>query len=263
MNSINHYNPTKKQLAILDLLFRFRFATSEQLSQALNITTATINKRLKLMLELNYIGRNYDSSYVANRKHASYYLLPEGIKVLKRLGDSKKYTPHTLRNARKAEQLSESFIEQSLAFFSVHNMLKEQHGESLRFFTKTQLASYPHFPQSDGYIRFTHENGETQFFVDVLYEHPFFLATRKVKQYLKYAEEEATAWEEKTNSDLPYVLLICENSSLQKRLIKKMKRPIEDGEMRFYTITVEDLKGDSLWQSMVGSEEGVSLLDIW
>lgn len=262
MNTTNHYSLTKKQLAILDLLFRFRFATSEQLSQALNITTATTNKRLKLMLELNYINRNYDSSYIAIRKHATYYLSSEGIKTLKLLDDPKKYNPDVLRNARKNGQLSEKFIERSLTIFMIHNTLKDRHSDNLRFFTKTQLANYPHFPESDSYIRLTHENSETQFFVDFLYEHPFFLASGKVKQYLRYANEDIGIWEEKTGSELPHVLLICENASLQKRLVKKMKRTIEDGDMQFYIITTEDIKANSLWQNMTNSEEKLSLIDI-
>jgi DNA-binding MarR family transcriptional regulator len=250
MNITNHYNLTKKQLAILDLLFRFRFATSEQLSQALNITTATINKRLKLMLELNYIGRNYNSNYVVVHKYASYYLLPEGIKLLKQLGSPKKYSPDALRNARKAKRLSEKFIEQCLVIFTVHNMFKKQYGDSLRFFTKIQLTNYPHFPDSDGYIRLAHEKEEMQFFLDVIYEHPFFLASGKVKQYLKFAKEEAGIWEEKTNSELPHVLLICENTSLQKRLVKKMRRSIEEGDMQFYIITIDEFKHNHLWHDM-------------
>jgi hypothetical protein len=215
------------------------------------------------MLELKYIGRNHDSSYIANRKHASYYLLPDGIRVLKQLDDPKKYNPRTLRNARNAERLSESFIEQRLTFFSVRNRLKKQWGESLRFFTENQLVNYPHFPQSNGYVRLTTESGETQFFVDVLSEHPFFLATRKVNQYLRYAEEEASTWKEKTNSDLPHVLLICENASLQKRLLKKMKKAIEDGNMRLYATNMEDLRrANPSWQNMANPEEKFSLIDI-
>lgn len=262
MNTANHYNPTKKQLAILDLLFRFRFATSEQLSQALNITTASTNKRLKLMLELNYVNRNYDSSYIAIRKHATYYLSSEGVKILKRLDDTKKYNPNVLRNARKTGQLSEQFIERSLTIFTMHNALKEQYGDDLRFFTKTQLANYPHFPDSDGYIRLNNEGRETQFFVDVIYEHPFFLASGKVKQYLKYANEDRGIWEEKTASELPCVLLICENTSLQKRFAKKMRRSIKDGDVHFYVVTIEDFKTRALWQNMDDLDERIVLTDI-
>lgn len=260
--SANHYALTKKQLAILDLLYRFRFATSEQLSQTLHITTATINKRLKLMLELNYLGRNYDSSYTAIHKHASYYLLPKGIRALKQLNNPKKYSPDVLRNASKAKQLSEKFIKQCLMIFTVHNIFKEQHSGNLRFFTKTQLANYLHFPDSDGYIRLTHEDNETQFFVDVIYEHPFFLATGKVKQYLKYAKEEAGIWEDRTSSELPHTLLICENMSLQKRLIKKMRRSIEERDMQLYIITIDEFKDNRLWQDMADPGKRLSLVDI-
>lgn len=66
-----HYLLTSKQRTILNLLYRFRFATSEQLSKTLHITKPTTNKRLKLLFGQQYIGRKYDR---ISREHAILFV---------------------------------------------------------------------------------------------------------------------------------------------------------------------------------------------
>lgn len=101
-----HYSLTTKQQTILNLLYRFRFATSEQLSRALNITKASTNKRLKLLLEQEIINRKYNR---ISREHAAYYLSAKGIDELKRIS-KQKYLSKVLRNARRDGENSAQFI---------------------------------------------------------------------------------------------------------------------------------------------------------
>jgi predicted transcriptional regulator len=220
-----HYTLTTKQKAILNLLYRFRFATSEQLSQALNIAKATINKRLKLMMELNYIGRKYEPEYRLLRKHAAYYLLPDGISELKKIS-RKKYLPKTLRNIRHDEAASESFVEHCLMVFDLYCVLRAKYGSELQFFTGTQMAAFSYFPKKlpDAHIQLG--SGKPKLFlVDLLHEsRPFFLATRAVMRYVSYTED--NDWP--SQHAFPKILLICDTESLQRRLAKKMQRKLED-----------------------------------
>jgi DNA-binding HxlR family transcriptional regulator len=261
-----HYQLTTKQLALLTLTYRFRFTTSSLLSQATHISQNTINKRLKLLLEQEYLGRNYKPSYKLQGKPASYYLLPKGIKALKQLNEPTKYSSTILRNINKDKDASERFINHSLDVLSVYCTLKAQHGHKLQFFTKSQLASYPHFPQPlpDAYLRLSHGEGKTQFFLDVFQEHPFFLVTRKVKQYAAYVDAQKDEWVEITNTSLPAALLVCENESLQKRLTKKMRRTVQEVEddMQFYAITKNAITQNGTWQKVNDIEEVLPLSDI-
>lgn len=262
---INH-RLTKQQLTILSLLYRFRHGTSDLFAKSTNSNKRTINIRLKLMLEQKYIGRNYESSYKLIGKHASYYLLPKGIKTLKQLNDQSKYSPTVLRNIGRDKDASEGFIKHCLDIFSVYCSLKAQHGDKLQFFTKSQLTSYAHFPQPlpDAYLRLSHDKGKTQFFMSILNEHPFFLSSRKVIQYTVYAERQKEEWQEMTSTILPSVLLVCENESLQKRLTKKMRRAMQDveDEMQLYATTLNAFQQNSTWQSMTNNEEVLPLNDI-
>src|SRR4051812_45770502 len=73
-----------KQLSILNTLYRFRFGTTELLANALNVKTKNkMNERLKVLLDQEYVGRHYETEYRLLRKHATYFLLPKGIKSLR------------------------------------------------------------------------------------------------------------------------------------------------------------------------------------
>ena len=256
----NHYTLTKKQQAILNLLYRFRFATSQQLSQTLTITKATTNKRLKLMMELKYIGRRYKPEYRLLRKHAAYYLLPNGISALKKISN-KKYIPKVLRNIHNDENSSDQFANHCLAMFDIYCLMRKQQGEGLQFFTKTQIAAASYFPKQppDAHIQIGSE--PKLFLLDLLHhDQPFFRSTGAVIRYIDYADEDK--WPE--NYEFPKILLICDNPSLQKRLLKKMHRRIEnldDPRLKFYITNVNNLKDDT-WHDMSNPDETLSLSQI-
>src|SRR5262245_36064080 len=106
--SRSHYALTKKQRTILNLIYRFRFATSDLLSKTTDITQRTINRRLELMVERGYIGRRFEPEYHLLRKHAAYYLLPEGQKALRKIS-STRYKLSALRNTNKDTDAKEQF----------------------------------------------------------------------------------------------------------------------------------------------------------
>ncbi len=265
--STRHYTPTTKQLALLNLLFRFRFATSQLLAISTNTNKDVMNKRLKLMMEQNYIGRKFEPEYRLLRKHATYYLLPDGIKALKQ-DPNKSYNPKVLRSMGREAYKSERFVEHHLAIFHAYTTLRAEYGDELRFFTKSQLTSYPHFPQPlpDAYIRIGKGDNERQFFLDALQElQPFFISTRKVMQYVTYAEEGRVEWERETNTALPSVLLICDTPSLKKRLQKKMRRAAGDiagNDMSLYVADMSGMMARDGWHDLTDRDESYSLEDI-
>jgi len=230
-------NLTTKQLAVLRLLYRFRFGTTELLTQALELKNKTkMNKRLQLLLEQEYIGRNYNPEYRLLRKHASYYLLPKGIKALKEAEPN--YDQVVLHNLHKDKTASEQFINHSLAVFKHYCDLKAQYGDSLRFFTKSQLAQFDYFPKPlpDAYIRLKVSPKEKQYFLEVLQStRPFFVAVRKARRYISYADD--GEWEA-TNTMLPNVLLVCDGDTLRKRLEKHVANLDDiDEDLKFFVTT--------------------------
>jgi hypothetical protein len=262
----NTKNITKKQLAVLKQLYRFRFGTTDLLARSLDLKDGRyIHMRLDALVKQGYIGKNYDSSYKLNGKPATYYLLPKAFAALKQYAktDGKEVSLKTLRNAYKDKEASERFIAKKLAIFTIYDKLRASYDESLGLWTKEQLNfdKYSHFPQPlpDAFITITPEGPrprDRHFFLNYLDdETPFFVHVRRLQKYVDYVE--AGEWEEVTNSKLRGVLFVCESASLLKRIRKKLAQIVDEEEVpRFCYTTLEGLKrstteDDEVWQ-MVG-----------
>lgn len=251
----SHYSLTRKQEAILTLLYRFRFTTSAHISQTLGIGKATINKRLSLLVETGYIGRRYSQEYRLLRKPASYYLLPKGIDALQAL-DSDKFDARILRNIRKDQHTSDQFIEQSLGIFDICCRLTAKLGNDLRFFTKSQLAhKYDYFSgfMPMAYMRINRNGAERDFFIEYLQpSKPLFAVIQRLQAYVDYAD--GGDWEEGTGSEFPAVLYVCETKRLRDRLLKRATAVLDetDDDLKFYVAALDDLNS---WQNLADHEE--------
>ena len=143
---------TKKQLAVLRLLYKFRFGTADLLARALDLKDGRYSyTRLEALVKQEYIGKNYDSTYKLEGKPATYYLLPKAFVALKHQSktDGRELSLKTLRNAYKDKEASEQFIAKKLAVFTIYDKLRATHGEQLGFWTKEQLNfdKYAYFPK--------------------------------------------------------------------------------------------------------------------
>jgi DNA-binding MarR family transcriptional regulator len=123
MNPVHRKTLSKKQLAILYGLYRFRFGTDDLLANYLfNVSRQSMHDRLKVLCEKGYIGRIYNSSYKLAGRPASYHLLPKGIAVLKQLQTGIK--PAVLRNIRKDSGASERFVSHCMNVFATYVAFK-------------------------------------------------------------------------------------------------------------------------------------------
>jgi hypothetical protein len=221
--------PTTKQLEILDLLYRFRFATNPLLASALNVKLPhKINERLQILVQREFVGRNYKPEYHLNRQPASFYLLPKGIKALRATGDEK-YSQMVLHNAYKDKNAKARFITRCLDIFEMYRKLREVHGGDLEFFTRSELYHYEDFPEPrpDAYFRISKGQEELQFFLEVMdTTQPDFAHKRRIKQYIEYAE--SGDLEDATGTSLPTILLICDKESTRRRLQKHADNQVED-----------------------------------
>lgn len=241
LNTTQHKPLNTKQLAILHLLYRFRFGTTELLAQALNVKSKIkMNERLKLLLEQGYIGRNYNPEYRLLRKHASYYLLANGINALRQ--SKGRYDKAVLHNIHKDKTASEQFIDHSLRIFRAFCDLKTKHGDNLRFFTKSQLGQYDYFPEPlpDAYIRLKGDIEERQYFLEVLQStRPFFISVRKVQKYVNYIDE--GGWED-TGTKLPTIIFACDTITLKKSLDKHLTRLLDEADLEeLHVLTATDI----------------------
>jgi hypothetical protein len=217
------------QLDILNLLYRFRFTTTELLALSLDVKYKhKMNLRLKVLLDQGYIGRNYKPSYHLGGRHASFYLAAEGIKALKELPGSN-YTPSVLKNLYKDKTASERFINHWLGVFNLYCSMKANYGDQLRFFSRSEIAGFEYFPKKrpDGYIRLTSGTTERHYILEILdSSQPFFVQVNMIKKYIAYADE--GDWEDATGSELPIVILVCGSLAQQRKLQKFADNEIDD-----------------------------------
>lgn len=268
---------TQKQLQVLRLLYRFRFSTTDLLARALDLKDSRyIHMRLDALVKQGYVGKNYDSTYKLAGRPATYYLLPKAFAALKQQAktDGKELSLKTLRNAYKDKGASERFIAKKLAVFTIYDRLRASYGESMGFWTKEQLnfEKYSHFPQPlpDVFITFTPEGPRPRdryFFLNYLDdETPFFVHVRRLQKYIDYVE--AREWDEATGSKLRGVLIVCESTSLLKRVRKRLARMVyEDDVPRFCYTPLDALikstaEDDEVWQRLGRPLEVFGLRDI-
>src|SRR5476651_2271223 len=206
LTTSNHYTLNPKQLDLLRLLYRFRFATSLHLANALNIKPDTINQRLQILLDQEYIDRHYDGQYKIHGKPAEYYLVEDGIKALKQYIPDK-CDKKVLHNLLHDKDATPPFIAHSLNVFTVFCRLKKRYGDDLRFFTKSQIHSSKHFPKQrpGALIRLQVGSQWKEFFLEVIDPtKPFFASVGKVRSYIKYADDKT--WNEGADTKLPKIL---------------------------------------------------------
>lgn len=250
-----------EQLEVLELLYKFRFGSNDLFANYFGKKDRSfVFKRLSILLDQGLIGKRFDSSYRIKGKPAAYYLLPAGARVLQ---ESRPDRPINIKAIYKDKTVSEDFVNYCFEVFSLYCQLKRTYGDSIKFITKSQLANrYDYFEDfvPSVYIRLNVDGSEKHFFLEYLQNSkPFFTILRRLGQYIEYAD--SGEWEAGTNSDLPKVLLVCDNPSLQKRLLKKASRIFADAgdEIGFYIAGSESINE---WQGLDDPDEIISLSQI-
>jgi DNA-binding MarR family transcriptional regulator len=234
----------KEQIETLELIYKFRFITGEQLAKYFNKKSSKhVQKRLKILEDQGLIAKHYDKSYKLKGKPAAYYLSPNGARTLAKLTTvHNKDEPVSVMYRDKT--LSEGFIAHCQNILSVYLWLRGIYGDQMGFFTKSNLnyEQYSYYPKPlpDAHIQagIVHTKN---FFLEIFEEStPFFVLVRRVKKYIAYVNSE---WKEYTPLT---ILLTCESSSTHKRLRKRIAKELGglyNNYVTFSTGTLSDLLG--------------------
>lgn len=229
------------QLDVLLLLYKFRFATSNLLTQKLNLQHRnSINSRLQILEDQSYIGRRYDKSYKLMNKPASYFMLPNGFAALRGIDG---VSSNVLKNMYKDATATDAFIERSLTIFGIYNKLESIFGQRFDMFSKSELTGMEGMPEilPDGLIRLkTSDSTRAKERYHFLYyaeeRQPLFAVSSTITKQLDYGDAEN--WNT-FSAKLPSVIIVCNSSALERRLHRQAGR-IEDEAakgQKFYTTT--------------------------
>lgn len=254
------------QLEVLYLLYKFRFGSNDLFAQYFGKKDRSfVHKRLTILLDQRLIGKRFDSSYRIQGKTAAYYLLPEGARRLQEA----RGIEVSIKSIYKDRIVSEQFVRYRMELFAIYNQLRTQYGDTLKLFTAPELNKdgygyFPH-PLPDAYIRLKASRKNKQFFLDVFHDdQPYFVAVRKILQYVKYDED--AEWGV-TDTDLPIVLAICESPSLAKHVQKRIAKALNDvcSDSLTFAVTTKAalLNGQpTIWQKVDGPSKKLSLGNI-
>ena len=99
----------KGQVAVLKLLYRYRFTTSELLAKAEGQKHLQVTRsRLEVLEKQGYIHRRYDNSYKLRGRFAAYCLTAKGLSYLKSIDVAEPQIIKMMYNDPKA---SEKFVD--------------------------------------------------------------------------------------------------------------------------------------------------------
>jgi protein involved in plasmid replication-relaxation len=245
--SKRHNKLNAEQINILQFLYNFRFASNKQIAryqQKQNIRP--VQNRLKILEDQALISKHYDKSYRLKGKPAAYYILPKGARALEANTTREPDEPINFRRIYKDKDVSEGFITHCSNILDIYLGLKTifLNKRSFVFATKSKMNyeeyEYLPHPLPDAYIRFGSDEDPKQFFLDIFEERqPYFVLVRRIKSYFKYCSE--GDWSD-TGTDFPVVLIVCANTSVQKRLRRRLPKELQDSydDIRFVTTTISE-----------------------
>jgi hypothetical protein len=231
---------TAKQLQLLTILYKFRYATAELIAKSQNAKhKRVILARLKILVDHGYIGMNYDKTYKLRGKPANYYLLPDGIQILRQQPFA---SEKVLKRLYYDKHQNEVHITHRLNVFKAYIYLKQKYPNQFQFYAKTELSTWKriHIPKdlTDGYLK-ANGGGGTDYFVS------YYEASSKtwriknsINRYIAYAE--SNHWQAATKQDFPTVLLICEHKALHRRIDYLVRQATENtwSTITFRCITI-------------------------
>lgn len=248
-----------KQLAILHELYCYRIATSILLVNSLHASNIDdINKRLHRLMENGYIGRKHEKSYRLIHRPASYYLLLDGVNAIA-AHSNEKYSKPVLASIKRMKDPSQRFIRTSLSLYDIRNVLNTALGEMINIFSASETAIYDYFPKKRPDLYIQHQDGaalKQYFLIYIESNKPMYANTRRVKDYIEYAEE--GEWEI-TKSPLPALLLVCDRKQIIDRTISAINAIDDDidDELGIYIASAEEIKHDPktmIWRNVFDTD---------
>ena len=235
----------QNQIDVLLLLYKFRFTTSNLLTQKLKLQHRnSINSRLQILEDQEYIGKRYDKSYRLMNKPASYFMLPKGFAVLRGMDG---ISNNALKNMYKDVNATDGFVERSLAILGLYNQFESIFSQRFDMFSRSELTGTDNMPEilPDGLIRLKTSDSprakERSFFIYyVQAQQPLFAVSNIVTKQLEYGDSED--WNELFVKP-PAVVIICDSPTLERRLHRQAGRVEDDAAkgQRFYTTTYAEV----------------------
>jgi hypothetical protein len=211
-----------------------------------------VHYSLEVLINQDFIGKRYESTYRLRGKQAVYYLLP---KALQELQNRYNYTAQVIKAMHRNQTASDSFIEHNLLVLKVYIMLQKAYPKMFNIFTKYELDSFDYFIRPLPDLYFHRINPATtlpnDYVLDIYTDTPTFVITKRVNAYIAHCELED--WQIETKSDYPAVILVCPNETVETKVQTYIAHKQAEGEIGNFTIQAsgtQNVLTEKITQSM-------------
>jgi len=269
---------TKKQEEILTLIYRFRFINRKQLQRYLKHKDARrINTWLKDLVNKKYLGRIYSHKLLENTKPAIYYLQNNGIIYVRY---EKELEIKLLKKFYQDKNASLTFINHCATIFELYLPLKQaedKSNETIEYSVETktemwiqkQQESYDDFEEIKSYIPdlywemvinpYNKNISSSTFFLELFDQRvPQYAIKYRIKQYIKFKEEDKWKYYSGLDGKFPTIMLIFPNQQkinfLSKFIREQLERSYESEDIKFLVTTYKKAIDEGILSSNIWKE---------
>lgn len=218
------YRLRDTQSRLLIHLYKFRFATVEQLARHRNVSVPSMFMSIEKLVDRGLAGKRYDTSFKLQGKPARYYLTKAGIRYMR---DNYTVNERMLKSYYKNPVVSDDFIDHNVAVFDLYRTLHNTYPGVFDIFTKPETAPYEQFPDKlpDLYLQRVEDSEESEnaYILELFDETPFFAIKRRIQEHIEHFE--SGGWPDEY---YPTLLLVCPDPKTEDRTVKFLESSLDD-----------------------------------
>ena len=221
------YKISGSQTKLLKVLLKYRFLTSDLLAQLTGKDISTIYERLAVLVDQGYVAKKYNSTYRIDRRPASYYLAPAGIRYLKSLGIERTQLHY------KNRAMTEAQVDEYYRYPKYSLAIHKNYPETFYTHTKYQLDPEKYITPMPWVLLTPNNDDAPEYFMEYIPAgEQSWIIRKRINAHIEYADEEA-------EYRYPYLLLVAGNDNTEKRIITMSEELYWDS--RLFTTTEERL----------------------
>lgn len=226
------YKVSSNQVLLLLYMLKYRFISSDLIADCIGKDRSTIYERLSVLVDQGYVVKLYDKTYRFRQRPVIYYLAPLGIRYLKHQGYERTQLHY------KNKDFTDEQIDEQLLLGEIARVIRKPYGDNFSLYTKYQLGADDFYISPPPYAKLV---GKKNIIPDYFIEYfpPYYESwkiRKRVNQHDTYADEHDDVLH-------PHLLLVCGNSSTEKRVVRLTANMLPDFEI-FTTTTERLLSGD-------------------
>lgn len=222
---ISTQEPTPTQLAILKIIYKFRFVTVDLVAMYRSTTKNASYELVAGLYKSGYVARRYDSSYKLQGKGARYYLAPKSLKYLEQEAGLNERVLHA---RYKDKHLTESFVSNALGAFKAAIEIHSAYPGMFTVFSRYELVNYPQFPKPLPALYVKRNKGDldelNEYFLEVFGNADFSVVKKIIDKHIENYEQ--GVWQ---GESYPRIIFQISNAYLQKKVGTYLNLLIENG----------------------------------